>query len=90
MTAPDPSDDFSVELNDEWAAQAKRREAPADERAQRYAAINQAHQHAQPPRSWTPASSSSSSSSQTWIKVTAIVLIAIAVLAVLSLLRSLG
>lgn len=92
MSAPDPSDDFSVELTDEWASSAKRTEASADERVQRYSAISRAHENAKPPRSWTPASSGSSSatSSQTWIKVTAIVLIAIAVLAVLSLLRALG
>lgn len=92
MSSSDPSDELDVELTDEWAASAKKSEASADERVQRYAAISQAHEHAQPPRSWTPASSSGSGapSSQTWIKVTAIVLIAIAVFGVLSLLRALG
>jgi hypothetical protein len=95
MTSSDPSDELDVELTDEWAAAAKKSEASADERVQRYAAISQAHQHAKPPRSWTPGSSASSSSTgstsgETWIKVTAIVLIAIAVFGVLSLLRALG
>ena len=52
MSSSDPSDELDVELTDEWAASAKKSEASADERVQRYAAISQAHRvpHPDDPR----------------------------------------
>lgn len=79
-----------LELSDEWVNQAKKHEQSADDRAERYARINRQHQTATPPRAWTPAGADSGSTTQTWVKATAIVLIIIAVLGVLTLLRAWG
>ncbi len=98
QTNPGPGDAEStdaelegLDLNDEWVNEAKRHERTADDRADHYARINQGHRTAQPPRSWSPSGGAESrSAGQAWVKVTAIVLIAIAALAVLTLLRALG
>ncbi len=93
---PDPSEQSTeaelagLELTDDWVNEAKKHEQSADDRAERYARINQQHQTAAPPRSWTPAGSDSGSTTQTWVKVTAIVLIIIAVLGLLTVLRAWG
>ena len=80
-----------AELSDEWVNQARRREDSADARVERYSQIQSAHQTARAPRSWTPAESGSNSTGpDTWVKVTAIVLIVIAAAAVLSMLRAWG
>lgn len=91
---PEPLDDAELDnltLSEDWVNDAKASEDTADARVQRYSQIHQAHQTATPPRSWTPAKSASSSTGpDMWVKVTAIALIAIAVLGALSLLRALG
>lgn len=93
---PDPADESTeaelaeLEISDEWVNQAKKHEQSADDRTERYARIQRQHQTATPPRSWTPAGADSASATQTWVKVTAIVLIVIAVLGVLTLLRAWG
>ncbi len=91
---PDPFDEAELDnltLSEDWVNDAKATEDTADNRVERYSRIHQAHQTAAPPRSWSPAKSSGSSTGpDTWVKVTAIALIAIAVLGALSLLRALG
>lgn len=80
-----------VELSDEWVNEARRREESADSRVERYSRIQAAHQTARAPRSWTPSESGGNSTGpDTWVKVTAIVLIVIAAAAVLSMLRAWG
>lgn len=91
---PESFDDSELDnltLSEDWVNDAKATEDTADSRVERYSKIHQAHQTAAPPRSWTPASSSSSSvGPDTWVKVTAIVLIVIAVLGALTMLRAWG
>lgn len=91
---PDPFDEVdldNLDLSEEWVNEARKREDSADARVERYTQINQAHQTARPPRSWTPAGSAATSSGPaTWVKVTAIVLIVIAAATVLSMIRAWG
>lgn len=96
MSSPQPPDSFDetelddLQLSDEWVGEAATKEDTAQARAERYARIHHGHQNATAPRSWTPAEQRPSSDPQMWVKVTAIVLIVIAALAVLSLVRAWG
>lgn len=91
---PESFDDSELDnltLSEDWVNDAKATEDTADSRVERYSKIHQAHQTAAPPRSWTPGQSSGNSTGpNTWVKVTAIILVVTALLAALTLLRMLG